>query len=245
MSLIKHIFKLFFLLLFCSGAAAQTFSIYCEEVPPLQYYDNSKNLTGFTVELMRALQQQVGNSDPIQVVPWARGIYIISKQANTLLFSMARTPERESLYQWIGPIASISYGLYAKTNSPIKLTTLEEAKKIKLIGVYRNDIADETLTRLGFQNLDRAASNISSFKKLMVGRVDAIADSKISIEALALASDYQTNDVKQIYELATIQSYIAASKDIDPAIIAKWNEALKTIKKDRSYSELKKKYLMQ
>ncbi len=216
--------------------------LYCENDRPLQFYDSEQKLTGLTVEIVREIQARLGNADVIQVVPWARGMDKLNHVPNTFLFTMARTPEREHLYQWIGPLISIEYGLYVKADSQIKINTLDDAKKIGLIGVYRDDIRDQTLSRLGFTNLDRASSNTSSFKKLMIGRIAAYADAKKGVGISANMAGYRISDVKLAYTLFKNPLYIAVSKSTDPMIVQRWNSALDDMKKDKSFLKLLRKY---
>lgn len=232
-------------LLLSGSCMAQNLALYCEEDRPLQFYGTDGKLTGFTIEIVQEIQKRVGNKDRIQVVPWARGLDKINNNPNTLLFSMARTPEREDAYKWIGPIMSNIYGLYAKADSNLRIHSIEEAKQLSLIGVYRNDIRDQTLTRLGFTNLDRASSNISSFKKLMMGRIPAYTDSKLGVESLAIASGYQASDVKLIFELFKSELYIAASKNTDKHIVEQWNQALEQMKQDKTFMKIEQKYRRQ
>lgn len=241
----KKLLALFAFSLFWGGAFAQELSLYCEEDRPLQFYNSQGKLTGFTVEIVEEIQKRLGTKDSIQMVPWSRGVEMLNNNANTMLFTMARTPERETQYQWIGPISLISYGLYAKANADIKIESIEDARKIGLIGVYRNDIRDQTLTRLGFNNLDRANSNISSFKKLMIGRINVYADSKMGVASLAKSAGYQLSDVKMVFHLFDSQLYIAVSKDTNKNIVSRWNDALEDMKKDKSFQRLQKKYAIE
>ncbi|WP_422995342.1 substrate-binding periplasmic protein [Undibacterium sp. Di24W] len=222
--------------------ATPVLSLYCEDDKPLQFYDENKKLTGLTVEVVQEIQRRIGNRDRIQVVPWSRGIDKLNKEPNSFLFTMARTPEREQLYQWIGPILTIEYGLYIKADSSIQINKLEDAKKIGLIGVYRDDIRDQTLRKLGFTNLDQASSVASSFKKLMIGRIAAYADAKKGVSITAKLAGYQASDVKLAYDLFKNSLYIAVSKNTDAAIVAQWNSALEDMKKDKSFLRLLKKY---
>ncbi|MFZ6819405.1 substrate-binding periplasmic protein [Undibacterium sp. Ji22W] len=217
-------------------------SLYCEDDKPLQFFDENKNLTGLTVEVVQEIQKRIGNKDRIQVVPWSRGIDKLNKEPNSLLFTMARTPDREDLYQWIGPILMIEYGLYVKADSTIHIQKLEDAKKIGLIGVYRDDIRDQTLSKLGFTNLDRASSVTSSFKKLMIGRIAAYADAKKGVAITANLAGYQASDVKLAYDLFKNSLYIAVSKNTDAAIVAQWNNTLDEMKRDKSFLKILKKY---
>jgi len=225
-----------------SSNSAPSLSLYCEDDKPLQFFDEHKKLTGLTVEVVQEIQRRIGNKDKIQVVPWSRGMDKLNKEPNTFLFTMARTPEREHLYQWIGPILFIEYGLYVKADSTIKIHSLAEAKTIGLIGVYRNDIRDQTLSRLGFTNLDRASSAASNFKKLMIGRIAAYADAKKGVSVTADTAGYHVNDVKLAYDLFKSPLYIAVSKDTDSAIVSLWNSRLEDMKKDKSFLNLLKKY---
>jgi polar amino acid transport system substrate-binding protein len=69
---------------FVSGSGvAQTLALYCEDDRPLQFVGSDGKLTGFTIEIVQEIQKRLGNNDPIQVVPWARGIDKIDNNPNT------------------------------------------------------------------------------------------------------------------------------------------------------------------
>ena len=209
---------------------------------PLQFVGGDGNLTGFTIEIVKEIQKRVGNNDEIHLVPWARGLATLNTEPNSILFTMARTAERNSKYQWIGPISETTYGFYVKADSTLKITSLEDAKRVGLIGVYRDDVRDQFLTKQGFTNLDRANSNLSSFKKLMLGRNVMYADSLMGVKSLAENAGYKLTDVRVAYNFMKIQLYIAASKDTDPLIVAKWNRALGDMKKGNAFMAIHKKY---
>jgi polar amino acid transport system substrate-binding protein len=230
------------LLLFLNASSAQRLTVYCEEDFPVQYYDKSGHLTGFSIEIVREIQKRLNIDGDVQVVPWSRGMDKLNNDPNTMLITMAKTPEREPLYQWVGPIISVDYGLYGKANSDIKIKSLEDAKKVKSIGVYRNDIRDQTLTRLGFKNLDRADSNTSSFKKLMIGRISLYAENKLGAERIAISLGYRPNVIKLIFPLFKSYLYFGVSRNTSPEIVQKWNDALSTMKKDETFLAIQKKY---
>lgn len=221
---------------------AQNLSIYCEDDAPLQFVGADGKLTGFSIEVVQEIQRRLGNKDRLQMVPWARGVASLNLGANNLLFSMARTAERDPQYQWIGPMMETTYGFYVPANSKLKITSIEDAKHAGLIGVYRDDMRDQYLTKLGFTNLDRANSNRSSFVKLMLGRNAMYVDSPLGVKGLAESVGYTLADVKLSYNFLRVQLYIAASKGTDPAIIAKWNSALESMKKDGYFFKIHKKY---
>lgn len=231
------------LVLCCDLACAHNLKIYCDEDYPVQFFDKQGQLTGMSIEIVKEIQRRLGVADAIQVVPWARGLDKLDRDPNTMLLTMARTPEREALYQWVGPVVVVEYGLYAKSSSTLQVRNLDDAKKVGLIGVYRNDIRDQTLTRFGFTNLDRAASNVSSFKKLMIGRIDLVADTRLGAERQAVALGYQASDVKLVFPLFKTYLYFGVSKSTDHYVVARWNAVLEGMKKDKTFLKIQKKYL--
>ena len=224
------------LLAFTMPASAQKLQIYCEDDKPLQFKTPDGNLTGLTVEVVQEIQKRVGNTDPIQMLPWARGLKYLNEEPNTVLFSMARTAERNDLYQWVGPISETVMGLYAKADSTIQIKTLDDAKKVRAIGVYRDDLRDQYLTREGFTNLDRTTEAVQSYKKLMLGRIDLFASS-----ANEVAENRYIN-VKLVFPLLKAQVFIAVNHETDSAIVTRWDEALEAMKKDGSFKAIYHKY---
>jgi len=223
------------------SSAAQNINIYCEEQN--QSLGPDGKFTGLDIEIVSEIQKRVGNTDQIQLVPWTRGLKYLDVEPNTMLFSMARTKERSEFYQWIGPISDTAYGFYAKADSPIVINSLDDAKKVASIGVYRNDIRDQFLTKQGFTNLDRASNNFSNLKKLMAGRVVVIASTSLAIKSDTKKAGYSLQDVKFLYAFLKVPIYIAVSKNTDAKIVANWNAALESMEKDGTLKAIFKKYL--
>nr|WP_295782975.1 transporter substrate-binding domain-containing protein [Rhodoferax sp.] len=221
---------------------AQSLSIYYEDNKPLQFRGADGKPAGFAADVVREIQRRTDNTDEIQLVPWARGLNRLNSNPNTLLFSMARTAERDNLYQWIGPIFDNSYALYVKADSPLLISNLEDAKKVASIGVYRGDVRDQVLTALGFANLDRSNSNLSNVKKLMAGRISLFAGSPTNLQALAEEAGYRTTDFKLVFVFMHKQLYVAASQGTDPALVARWNDALGQMKRDKTFEKTFKHY---
>ena len=228
-------------LLLTLSCEAQTLNINCEE--NAQYRGPDGKMTGLDIEIVSELQKRIGNTDQIQLVPWTRGLKYLDTVPNTLLFSMARTKERNNLYQWIGPISEAVYGFYAKSGTSVVINSLDDARKAGPIGVYRNDVRDKFLTDLGFNNLDRTSNNESNLKKLMAGRVNMIASSAFGIRVEARMAGYNMNEVKFLYAFLKLPVFIAASKQMDPKIVASWNVAIESMKKDGSLVAIFRKYL--
>ncbi|HOT59473.1 MAG TPA: hypothetical protein P5519_08315 [Spirochaetia bacterium] len=76
-------------------------------------YDK-QNPYGLYGEIVIEIQKQIGDETEIKIVPWARAYEDCLQNCNVILFPMNRTPEREDLFLWVGPLMDVRYSLYAE-----------------------------------------------------------------------------------------------------------------------------------
>lgn len=222
-------------------------TIYCEEDQPREFLTKDGALSGMSVEIVREIQKRVGNTDQIKMVPWARGYTEIQNQPNVVLFSMARNAERNTMFQWVGPIDEISYAFYAKSGSPIVIKSLEDAKKVKSIGVIKNEIRELFLKKAGFTNLVEADDTAQNYKKLVTGRIDLLPASSdpTELESKTKEIGLKATDFKNVYVFTKTQLYVAMSKETSANLVKSWNEALDAMKADGTYEKIFRKYFPQ
>ncbi len=219
---------------FLSGCAfAQTLGIYTETQTPWQYEGADGTPAGPSVAVVKEIQRRVGNSDPIHMVPWARAYAMIQGQPNVVLFLMTRTAERNGLFQWVGPIGEGVYGLSVKAGSSIVLRSLDEAKKLERVGVYRGDVRDQLLTEKGFTNLERVTDNEMNARKLMAGRIDAFASSDVTIASTVKAAGFDPSEVRLALPFFRYQTWIAFSKQTSPDFVKAWADTLEDMRRER------------
>lgn len=238
----KHTMGFFLVLAWGGLLWAQSLTIYTEIAPPNQYLDDNGFLTGYYVELVHELQKRTGNSDAIQVVPWIRGYNEVLAKPNVLLFSVVRSKERDPLFQWVGPAAESAFSFYVRADSKTVIRDLKDAKKLGLIGVYKEDIRDQFLTRAGFTNLDRSIDMETMVKKLMAGRIDAMVGAAEGIAQITESAGFQAGDIKGIYSFMNVQTYLAFSRGTPPKVVRAWQKALDAMKKDGSFEVIFRKY---
>lgn len=224
---------------------APALTLLTENDPPSQFVGPDGELTGYTVELVRAVQHKLGTHEDIKMVPWARGYQMVQTEPHVALFLMARTAERNGLFQWVGPVLELEYGLYAKSDSKLRLASLEDAKRVRSIGVYRDDVRDQILTKAGLPNLERINNNIANVQKLMGGRIDLYASSSLTYGVEATEAGFQPSDLKLVLPFQQTQLYIAMSKGTPASVVQSWNAALKKLRQDGSWQKLLKKYYPQ
>ena len=222
--------------------SAQPLTIYTEINAPLQFRAENGRLTGLAVEVVQEIQDRLGNQDPITLVPWARGYLELETLPNIMLFATARTAQRNALFKWVGPFDETVFSLYVKADSTILLRSLEDARKLRSIGVYKDDVRDLYLTKEGFKNLERTVNNVANVKKLMAGRIDAFASAAVSMEELARSAGYRAEDMKEALAFLKTQQFLAFSLQTPDATVKAWSEAFEAMKKDRTFERIFRKY---
>jgi polar amino acid transport system substrate-binding protein len=110
-------------------AHSEELTILTENLPPLNYLDDGV-LVGPSVEIVKEIQKRVGSKKSIKVYPWARAYKMASEEENVVLFGMTYAKVRHDKFKWVGPLATKRDILVAKKGSGIKITSLEDAKKL-------------------------------------------------------------------------------------------------------------------
>ena len=209
---------------------AQTFNVYTEQLPPFNYLEKDK-VEGSSTKLLEKLLHKHGHKiaqDKINLTSWARGYHEVLHTPHTILYSMARTPEREHLFKWVGPINTLSIGLIAKKSSHIVISE-PACLHNYTIAVMHDTAAEKLLLGRGMkaEQLERFSNVTSQLKKLHEGRVDAMAFGIEAMYAMLEKEGLNPLEYETIYLLSKSDLYFAFHKETDNAIIEELNITLK------------------
>lgn len=217
-------------------------TILTEDYPPLSFAAGD-SISGYAADVVASIQTVLKiNYKPI-LVNWDDAYKRVISEPNIVLFSMDRTPEREELVHWIGPLGENKTFFYVYKDSPLQTITLEEAKKLKAIATTTNWFSEQYLKNQGFDNLVSSPKPSDSIKQLVTGRVELSVFSELTFPKIAEDAGYVPDDFRPILELMSSSYYIAISKGTDPKVIADWTKAFEQIKADGTLEKLKAKWL--
>lgn len=236
------IFLLIGSLLILPRVATAKLSIITEENPPFNYTQN-RRLTGATVDVVREIVRRLGIHADIEVAPWARGYKRLQSEPDVVLFTTARTRERESLFQWVGPLYRTRLAFYARKADHRRIDGMDAAKKVDAIATYKDDYREQILKSLGFTNLDSSNSSQSNIRKLINGRVDLWFHDNIGAPKMAREAHVDPDAIEAVYTYQQYFSYIAISKRTAPDIAKQWQTTLDEMKADGTYWWLTRKWL--
>lgn len=225
-------------LLLSGGAWADGLVLTTEDAPPFNYTtDGGKTIVGSATEAIHELFKRAKIDYTITMYPWVRAIEMARYEKNTCVYSTTRTEEREKSFLWVGPVAPNYWVLFGKADSPIKLASLEDARKFK-IGGYRGDAVTLYLQGQKF-TVDEAVNDEQNVQKLDVGRIELWATGS---QAGPFVSGKKKVKIKPILSFKKTELYLACNTSVAPETISKLNATLQAMGKDGTTDKINKKY---
>ena len=217
-----------------------TLRVISEDYPPMNFQEKGEPKGICTAIVKAVLAKANVQYKAIEFLPWARGYAITLNEPNTMIYSIYRTPAREKLFHFVGPLLEIysEFLVLAQNQDRVKINSLEDAKKYK-IGTMNEDVAEQFLIGAGFTkgvNIESSLDFATGFRKLFDGRLDAMyypMDSAIEICKAAgldyskLVSVYRPTPTERGPEIACIGLSKAKNSEETPALLQKAFDELK------------------
>ena len=216
-------------------------TILTENLPPLNYVKDGE-IVGPSIEIVEEIQRRVGSVDKIQVYPWARAYKMALEDENVVLFGMTHTKAREEKFKWIGPLATKRDILVAKKSSGIRISNLNDAKKVSRIGTLRDDTRELLLKSHGFTNLEPVSDEQLNVQKLVLGRIDLWAYKIPGLRTVCELAGVDPNDFIEVYHLRKIDVSIAFSKKTSDSIVQKWKKAFDEMLADGTIMQIRRRW---
>jgi polar amino acid transport system substrate-binding protein len=224
------------LLLTCSTHAvlAAPLVFITEAYPPYNFSDDNI-LRGIAVDILVAAsqntEQPVKRSD-IQLLPWARGYYSVQKTPNTVLFSTTRTPAREKLFKWAGPIAETRVVLMARKDRHIKIDSPADLLAYR-IGAIREDIGEQAVRALGVgqEQLLLSANADALSRQLDAGRIDLWAYEENVAYWFLRNAGFETAEYEDVYLLEQGELWFAFNLHVTDERIQQLQNAIDALHK--------------
>ena len=238
----KVCMQLLILMLLSPGLLhAAPLRILTEDLPPLNYVKDGV-LVGPSVEIVKEIQRRIRSTEKIQVYPWARAYQIALEEKNVVLFGVSHTPPRENKFKWVGPLATKRDILVAKKGSELVVNSLADAKKVRRIGVLRDDTKEEFLERHGFTNLEPVSDERKNAQKLVMGRIDLWVFKKPGLKTVCDLAGIDDDAVEEVLHLRETNVDIAFSLKTADAVVEQWREVFNAMVADGTVAAIRKKW---
>lgn len=220
----------------CTGSAAAdaetTLHLLTEENPPYSYTDTSSgDVTGTGVAIVREIMAQSGFTYSIQSLPWQRAYRRAQSKANTCVFMTNRTPAREPLFQWVGPLLEGGWAVFKRPDSALTIDTTTDLQRFIVVGKSGSASVDDIEELAGIK-VTRTVNDETAAKMLFHGRADFWVSGVIDAPLAAKAANLPVPALALLWKKADLS--MACSKTTDPALIARLNainSSLDTLRK--------------
>jgi len=218
---------------------ADNLTYYTEQLPPYSFQDNG-SLSGISIDLLELVTERMGTEvsrEDVHLVPWTEGYQAALTRNGTVLFSMARTPDREQSFKWAGPIYTDCEVLFSRRDRGISIQSPEDLQGYR-IGVIADDIAIEQLLDIGVepdQIVPESAASVL-MAKLESGEIDLWACPEAAGRYFAeqLTGNYYYYDV--VFRLQPRDLYFAFSRDVPDSTVQSFQEAIDGVKEEKDAS---------
>jgi polar amino acid transport system substrate-binding protein len=207
-----------------------------EEWAPFNYADAKREAAGVSVEILQAIFRHAGvtSSPNVKVVPLADGFAQAQKNSSTCLFSIVRTPERESNYKWVGPFTKAEFSVYSAADRNISITSAEDLNRYR-IGTVNGTIEYNLLTSQGVNesNIVVAATPTELLGMLHDGEIDLWATGEFTCHYEINKAGYNTKDYEVAYNLGEKELYFIFSRDVPDLVVDAFQHALETVRSQK------------
>lgn len=222
-------------------AVAADLNLLTDNHPPL-HFQQGNQLVGFGVDVVQALAERTGDQVYMQQVPLLRALHVATTEPATGVFTVLRTAERESQYQWVGPLMDVETALYsANTQQPVH--SLQDASTQGSIAVPRKWLAYDYLRKQGLNNLYGVETPEQMMRLARLGRIEFVVADTLSIATLAREEGLAPSQLHYQMPLMKQGTYIAFSPQTDARQVARWQQALDEMNRDGRLEQLKQRWL--
>lgn len=215
-----------FLLFACTVAAYGTVvTVVTENYPPYNYLNEDGMIAGEATGLVHKVMRASGLAYEIKLLPWPRAVRNTLAGDSTLIFSIARSPTRESDFTWLVPLAEDTYHLFGRTDDTRRITAADvRSGKYRVVCIFE-DISCPLVRNFGIpddhilEGID--ISRADAMKLVQTGRVDFYVAGTVNHRSNIERLGFHANTFGPRLSLETgMTLYLAAGKKVRPEIQA-------------------------
>ncbi|AOA07285.1 MULTISPECIES: substrate-binding periplasmic protein [Pseudomonas] len=231
---------------FAADTSNPSIVLLTENFPPYNMAKNGKNfaqndnIEGIAVDILRETFKRADISYSMTLrFPWERIYHLALENPGYGVFVTARVPEREKLFKWVGPIGPDDWVLLARGDSPITLTSLEQARQYR-VGAYKGDAIALSLEKQGLAPVI-VLRDQDNARKLQAGQIDLWATGAPAGQFLA--RQVGISGFKTVLRFHQAELYLALNKDVPDELVSKLQKALDQLRAEGVLQKISAKYL--
>ncbi len=215
---------------------AESLTYLTENFPPYNYGETG-NLSGVSIDILELLFEELNISltrADVTLISWYDAYERVKNEDNTVLFSMVRNDDRESLFKWVGPIAPHKEVIIAKSAGGVKIITDADLNQYT-IGVAFGYPSYGLLADRGVVpgNIIEYDNTNDLYEALIQGNIRCICFSEQANQLILAGMGEDPLDYEVAHTLQVDQLYLAFNLSVSDALIELLQETFDTINNDK------------
>lgn len=191
-----------FALFFGGSALSQDaeLTVYTEDFPPYNYLSEDGEVIGSSTERVRQVLDRAGLTYAIKMVPWSRAVQLAGSERNVLIYTLAKTPERDQHFDWLVPLMRSQYYLFTRagdtrdvTIEGLKAGTFRVAcvtANISCELLFKIGVPEDKLTKLPNQG-------ILDLQMVLAGRADVYFNDRVGHAEQMTQAGYAPSSMRE------------------------------------------------
>lgn len=208
--------------------------------PPFNYHDDSGALTGFDVEVAKAVAEKLGVTAEFVEAPWDSLLAgVDSKRFDTVINCVSISDERKEKYDFAEPYVYSPTQILVRTgNNAIK--SVDDLRGKKLAGNSTNVLA-AWYESLGVELVPIDTSS-EAINLLLQDRVDFLSFSGITFSSYL--DEHPDADIKVAFDIPDAEQQVGIPvRKGEARLLESINKALSQLREDGTLAELSEKFL--
>lgn len=207
---------------------------YTEQSPPYNFIANDVK-QGIAIDILKeALNRSEVpfDTDSIIIKNWIDGYRQVQEPGQgNVIFSTARTEEREKSFKWVGPISTTRISVIVLKDSTAQLNQDSDYSLMRFVAI-RDDIGEQLLKQKKADNIQSVTSVERAVNMLLLGKATAFAYEENVAMWLIKSYGYQPSDFKVIDILKEGEIYFAFNRDLDDKVVNEYQDIISKVTDD-------------
>ncbi|MFH1805712.1 MAG: ABC transporter substrate-binding protein [Pseudomonadota bacterium] len=200
--------------------------------PDLAYFDT----------LARTVFDQAGLPHIEEKNPWKRAYQATLSGPRQVIYPTTRTPDREDLFAWVGPVSRTVWSLYGLSDGPWRDMPFENVLSQARIGVAMGAAREDYLQQRGVTNLVSVPRQELLVPMLMAQRLDLVALGISHLRADLATHNIPANRISSMAVYRICYLYLALSRDTPSDHLDALQKSLNRIKESGEFAKIRQKF---
>ena len=206
-----------------SRAQLPFLTINTEEYPPFNFQNAQGEVDGTATRQLRHALESAGIEARFRLLPWARAYTEARLREYHCVYSTTRTPAREPLFHWVGPLVINEWSAFGLVERQLDLAALTHLHEWR-VGSFREDAVGDYVASQGVDVL-RAPTERENMARLGAGLVDVIVTGRATAEQLAEEANIA---IEHLFTFYYAPLYLACHPSVERSVIEQLQRHLDT-----------------